>query len=81
MPEVTISDLRQVRDGAIRKFIHIPTRCRMAGMLHDLNDDEKRVLAFVDATLTMLSRLGVDVSAVQGPAVHTVVQEVIEGHG
>ena len=81
MPEVTIADLRQVRDGAIRKFINIPTRCRMSGMIKDLDDDEKRVLAFVDATLTMLSRLGVDVSQVKGPSVTTIVQEVIEGHG
>lgn len=78
---VTIQEVHLVKSAAIRDFIKIPTRCRMEGMLRDLVDDEKRVLAYISATIEMLARLGVDVSQVKGPSVQTIVQEVIEGHG
>lgn len=81
MPEVTIQEIHLVKSAAIRDFIRLPTRCRMNGMVRDLVDDEKRIVAYISATIEMLGRLGVDVSAVKGPSVTTIVQEVIEGHG
>lgn len=77
--EITIQDVRDVNGAAVRDFIKLPGRCRMRGMIVDIGDDDKRVLAFINATIEMLSRKGlVNPTGIIGPSVYTEVQEVID---
>jgi hypothetical protein len=76
---ITAQDHSDVRDKAIRNIIRLPTRCRMRGMIVDLNFYERRALCYLDATIEMLSAKGlVDPSKIMGPAVYTEVQEVLD---
>jgi hypothetical protein len=76
-----LQTLNEYRDSAIGYFISYPQRCRLPKMTRDLNTDETRQLAFYDAAIAILNRMGaLDVSklATVMPFVYTEVQEVIE---
>jgi hypothetical protein len=78
---LTQADVQLIRDGAIQHFTKMPTRCRLPGMVRDLNDDEKRIIAFFEASVTHLNRVGVtspEAVAAVVPQLFTVTQEVIE---
>jgi hypothetical protein len=75
---LTPQDYVEVRGAAIRDYVALPYRCRMRGMIVDLNDDEMRALAYMNATIEMLSRKGLlDPKTVMGPSVYTEVQDVV----
>jgi hypothetical protein len=59
VPKFTHGDLCAVRDQAIRRFVGYPSRIRLDGMRRDLDDDEKRAMAFFEASAEILNRLGV----------------------
>lgn len=52
-------DVVAVREGAIKAFGGIPSRCRLPNMSVDLSEDDKRVVAFVISSMQHLIRLGV----------------------
>lgn len=77
----TIQTLNEFRDGAIGQFLAYPGRCRLPKMTRDLKEDELRILAFYDASIGILNRMGVldpKKLATALPYVYTHVQEVIE---
>jgi hypothetical protein len=80
----TLQDLGQVRDRAIKNFIATPSRSRLPGMDRDLNADENRILALVEAAVVViLAKSGVAVSneiSEQLPKPFTATQEPIEGY-
>jgi len=80
-PEISIFDVHEIRSRAIKIFSEIPYRCRMKGMFEDLDDDDKRALAFIEAVINVLNAKGVidqEKAKGLGPVVWTEVQEVID---
>lgn len=79
MAQLTHRDLVLIRSNAIEEFVRFPTRCRLPGMIADLNDDDKRSLAYLKAAMSTLSRLGALTGPVDVvPEPYTAVQEVID---
>jgi hypothetical protein len=75
----TYPDIIASRDKAIKLFCEYPYRARIEGMLVDLSDSDKRALAFFEASVEVLNRLGVlDEVKLERvmPRVFTEVQEV-----
>ena len=77
--KLTYADIGSVRDAAIRYFVSYPTRARIDGMIVDLDDGDKRSLAFFEASIEVANRLGlIDPTRLEKvmPRVFTEVQEV-----
>jgi hypothetical protein len=69
-----------IRDKAVSYLISYSPRCRLEGMIVDLNDEEKRSMAYLESCVMVLNQLGcIDVSKfkVAFPPPYTRVQEVI----
>jgi hypothetical protein len=82
MKRFSPSDLVLIKDNAIKNFIALPGRCRLPGMLRDLDEDEKRTIAYVQACVSHLSRHGAIAPGAFDeltPKPYTEVQEVVEG--
>jgi hypothetical protein len=78
---ISLFDVVDVRSAAIKEFNNMPARCRMHGMNSDLTDEEKRVLAFMEATVSLINRKlaqGVKLEDLRFE-VWTHTQEVVEG--
>lgn len=77
----TYGELNTLRDKAIAHFVKIPGRCRLDGMNIDLDDSDKRAVAFFEASIEFLNRMGVldakRLAEVQ-PMLHEVIHEVLE---
>jgi len=61
-PQFNYSKLKlfgDMRDKAIRFFTSYPYRMRMPGMIVDLTDSDKQVLAYFEAAVEILNFLGV----------------------
>ena len=74
------ADLVTIRDKAIQRFVGYPYRARLDGMTRDLDDDDKRALAFFEASVELMNNLGwlrPDFNMEDAPHVYTEVQEVI----
>ena len=81
MAKFDYRDLELIRSDTIARFNAIPTRCRLTGMTRDLDENEKRIIAYISASLVHLNRLGITKPEdLEGlfPEVFTEVQEVIE---
>lgn len=81
------SDIVSLRDEATKRFISYPHRLRLPGMNRDLNDDDKRALAFFEASVQVLNRLGAldfqhfeAIKPAPFTAGHEVIDEGIIGH-
>jgi hypothetical protein len=74
-------DICAIRDAAIRKFVSYPTRARIDGMIVDLDDSDRRALAFFEASIEVANRLGlIDSTKLDAvmPRIYTEIQEVID---
>jgi hypothetical protein len=74
------ADIVAIRDKATKCFVGYPYRLRLPGMKFDLNDDDKRALAYFEAAVEVLNRLGAldaDYYDAIRPVPYTEVQEVI----
>ena len=73
--------LTMVRDKAIEYFVKYPPRCRLGGMTRELTEDEKRAMAFFEASLLVLNSAGLidDQSRIDliAPIPTVPIQEVI----
>ena len=79
--QLTLTDLTLIHDNAVGNFVALPGRCRLPGMIRDLNDDEKRTLSYFLACASHLNRCGVgDPKLIEEllPRPYTAVQEVLE---
>lgn len=68
-----------IRDAAVRRFIGYPYRARIGNMVVDLDDSDKRALAFFEASIEIMNQLGlIESSRLERvmPRVFTEVQEV-----
>ena len=76
----TLQDLTMLRDRAIRLFGDYSGRCRLPGMTRDLTEDERRMMAFYEASAIHLSQFDAGpVNIIDFlPAPYTAVNEVVE---
>lgn len=84
MKSLTQHDLLMIKDKAIRYFISYSPRCRLEGMTTDLNDEEKRQLAYLESCVMLLNQLGcVDMEKFQAafPPTYTRIQETVWSEG
>ena len=58
MPKLDPRELFLIRDAALKHFIDLPRECRFPGMNRDLTEDEKRTLAYFEASVEAMNRLG-----------------------
>lgn len=80
MKTLTQNDLHMIRDKSISYFVSYSPRCRLEGMTVDLNDEEKRQLAYFESCVLVLSQLGcVDLEKLKEvfPPPFTRVQEAL----
>ena len=76
-----LKTLNEYRESVMRFFISYPVRCRLPKMKRDLNADETRAMAYYDASISIMNRMGAldpKKLATVLPAPYTEVQEVIE---
>jgi hypothetical protein len=77
----TYEELVAFRDKAIMHFVKIPGRCRLDGMHIDLDDSDRRAIAFFEASIELLNRMGV-LNAKRldevAPILHEMVHEVLD---
>jgi hypothetical protein len=57
--KLSFTDLIDVRDKGIRNFVRYAPRLRLPGMIKDLDEHDKRSLAFFEAAVEVLNNLGV----------------------
>ena len=79
---LTQQHLQLLKDKAISYFISYSPRCRLEGMTTDLNDEEKRAMAYLESAVLILNQLGcLDVEKFKKafPAPYTRVQETVWG--
>lgn len=76
MPKrITEHDLSLIHSSAIARYVAIPARTRLPGMIRDLNESEKRSIAFLEASAECLTRLGcMEPGALDGVALRTIYQ-------
>jgi hypothetical protein len=80
MDKIGVKDLGAIREGAIAAFNDLPSRCRLKGMVTDLTESDKLVLAWTVSVMTHLNRVGATPPGLTldfFPAPFTEVQEVI----
>lgn len=88
MPEkFTYTTLREVWSHSIGRLTRYPTRQRLEGMNRDLNQQDKIVMAYFEASVEVLNRLGVldrdkldAIMPAPFTASHEVLDEGIVGH-
>lgn len=55
---ITDKDLTLLHSSAVSRYVAIPARSRLPGTAQDLDDQQKRAMAFLEAAAECLTRLG-----------------------
>jgi hypothetical protein len=85
---IKIEDISLLRDMAIKRYVDLTQTGRLPGMSRDLYEDERRAIAFLEASINTLNRLGVinqtaldklDLRVITETIHHNVIDEEMEG--
>lgn len=58
MSRLSLSEIGDVKDFALKRFAEIPPHSRIPGMSRELTTDEVRTACFYEAAITVLNRKG-----------------------